>query len=385
MHKRPPNTAHTAAAGPEARAARAAGNAFDWLFRPHRLFRADRTPYRVIHRQGIASVRYYPPLPGRPAAAGGQSPDLAARQYPVPVVLIPPLAANTFIFDLLPERSLVRYLLAQGFAVYLVDWGEPGRDDAHLGLRDYVLDMLPAALAQVRRHSGRPRLSLFGHCLGGLFALLYAGSTDDDIIRNIVTVASPVDMHNATPAARALPRLDTPVRLLRQHKAFRIHDLDPRLLHMPGPINALAFKLTAPASHVTAYRHLLTRLADRNYVAAHSTTRRWLNAMLDVPGALLQDILVQLLIDNDLADGRTRIGESESDLHRIDCPLLAIAGDNDALASAASVHRLLDLIASGDKRFAVTPGGHVGVFAGPAAPDNSWPLAAGWLAERSRT
>ena len=50
---------------------------------------------------------------------------------PVPVVLIPPLAASSVIFDLLPQRSLVRYMLARGYDVYLIDWGEPERDHSH--------------------------------------------------------------------------------------------------------------------------------------------------------------------------------------------------------------------------------------------------------------
>ena len=43
------------------------------------------------------------------------------KRHRVPLVIVPPLAVNMLIYDLFPERSLVKYLLARGFDVYLID------------------------------------------------------------------------------------------------------------------------------------------------------------------------------------------------------------------------------------------------------------------------
>ncbi len=337
----------------------------------------------MVYRRDLLSLRYYPPLAETQIKVGARTVDVAETEHDIPVVLVPPLAASTLIFDLLPQRSLVRFLRAHGFAVYLVDWGEPEREDSHLGVHDYALEMLPEALAQVRRHSGQQEISLFGYCMGGLFCLIYAGVARDAAIRNMVTVASPIDMHDSTIAARALILLNTPARLIRRYTPFRIHHIDPKYLHVPGWANSLAFKLANPVGSLTTYWDLLRNLSDRDYVEAHSTTRHWLDHMLDYPGALVQDFFVKLWIDNDLASGRIRIGDIESDFQRIDCSLLAIAGESDTLVGRASVRKLLDLVASRDTAYATAPGGHAGVFAGSSAPENSWALAVQWLAERS--
>lgn len=358
-------------------------NGRDWLRNDNELYRAERTPYAVIHRFGLMAVRYYPPLVDRQIPVGDDSMAVAGHEHATPIVLVPPLAASTLIFDLLPERSLVRYLRARGFAVYLLDWGEPGRDDANLGVRDYALRLLPDGLTAVRQHSGSPDLSLVAYCMGGLFALIHAGTANDSGVRNIVTIASPVDMHDATIAARALRALNGPARFIRRHTPWRIHQIDPRLMHVPGWLNAAAFKLTNPVGSVTTYFDLLKRLGDRDYVAAHATTSRWMDDMLDYPGALVQDFLVKLWIDNALASGTVRLGEVESDLARIDCPVLAIAGESDQLMGVASVRRIMDLVTSRDKTFALAPGGHAGVFAGRDAPAHTWRMAADWLAEHS--
>ena len=63
--------------------------------------------------------------------------------YDLPVLLIPPLMVKPFIFDLFPGRSMVRFLLDHGFAVYLVDFGEPDAADSYVTLDDYVLDWMP--------------------------------------------------------------------------------------------------------------------------------------------------------------------------------------------------------------------------------------------------
>ena len=358
-------------------------NGRDWLFNDSELYQADQTPYEVIHRLGLMAVRYYPPLATDTVPVGDATMDVADHEHATPIVLVPPLAASTLIFDLLPQRSLVRYLRARGFAVYLLDWGEPGRDDAHLGVRDYALRLLPDGLTAVRQHSGSHDVSLVAYCMGGLFSLIYAGAGRDSGVRNIVTIASPVDMHDATIAARVLRALNGPARMIRRHTPWRIHQIDPRFMHVPGWLNGLAFKLTNPVGSVTTYIDLVRRLGDRDFVAAHVTTSRWMGDMLDYPGTLVQDFLVKLWIDNALASGTVRLGEVESDLASIDCPLLAIAGESDQLMGIASVRRIMDLVSSPDRRFELAPGGHAGVFAGRDAPAHTWRIAADWLGERS--
>ena len=41
--------------------------------------------------------------------------------------------------------------------------------------------------------SDASEFSLFGYCMGGLLALLYAGTHPDAPLRNLVTLATPVD------------------------------------------------------------------------------------------------------------------------------------------------------------------------------------------------
>ena len=47
----------------------------------------------------------------------------------MPLLLIYSLIKRPFILDLQPGRSVVEYLVKQGFDVYLIDWIPPRSDD----------------------------------------------------------------------------------------------------------------------------------------------------------------------------------------------------------------------------------------------------------------
>ena len=358
-------------------------NGYDRLFNTDSLVKADLTPYQVLLDRGLLKLRYYPPLTDSHIQVGQQRIPVRKKRHRTPVVLVPPLAASTLIFDLLPERSLVRFLLAHGYEVYLVDFGEPHREHAHLGVREYTMQMLPSALRAVRQHSGEQDLSLFGYCMGGLFCLIYAGVMQDAHIRNIVTVASPIDMHDSTLAAKILVLLNTPTHLVRKYTDFRVHNIKNSYLQVPGWVNSLIFKSTNPVGSLMTYWDLIVNLADRDYVEVHTTTSRWFDQMLDYPGGIVQDFFVKVGLDNALATGRIQLGDQQAQFKRINSALLAIAGESDTLVGEASAAKVMDVVNSKDKTFTSAPGGHAGVFAGGKAPGHTWKIAQEWLATRS--
>lgn len=341
---------------------------------------ADLTPYDLIHQDGLLSVRRYRPLEdedGVVAATG--------KRHRVPVLLVPPLAADPLNFDLLPHRSLVRFLLQEGFKVYLVDFGSPDLNHSHLGLADYTTRMLPAAIKKVRADARVKDLSLLGYCMGGLFCLIYAGWAHDKYLKNIVTIASPIDMHQIGVAGQLLSAMRTPIRLVRRFTGFRIHKLDPTRLNVPGWVSSLVFKLTNPLGTITNYIDLLMNLWDRDYVVQHDTMATWFNDMHAYPGGIVQDFVVRVGLDNALSKGRVSLGkDQEALLDRIDASLLAIAGANDKIVTVEAARKVMDIVASHDKQFEIAPGGHAGVFAGSKAPDTTWRLAAAWLKPRSQ-
>ena len=347
---------------------------------------ANLTPHSIIHRNGLLSVRKYAPLSEKEIQIGDAMVPVKKKRHRVPVVLVPPLAADPLNFDLMPQRSLVRFLLAEGYKVYLIDFGSPDDDHSHLGLADYTTVMIPEALAKIRSDARQKDLSLLGYCMGGLFSLIYAGWSHDRAIKNIVTIASPIDTHQAGVAGRLWTVTRAPVRLVRKFTGFRIHDIDPGKLNVPGWVSSLVFKMTNPMGTISGYIDLMMNLWDREYVTEYQTMSTWFNKMHAYPGGIIQDMIVRVGIDNALAGGTIQLGRGkgkQAALDKIDCSLLAIAGKTDKIVTIDAAKKVMDIVGSADKQFMLAPGGHAGVFAGSKAPSTSWRMAADWLAPRS--
>ena len=102
----------------------AAANSVDWLFKRDTLIKSGRTWFELVHDSDLMAVRYYElPEDDDVELQDGSRMPIQRKQHAVPLVLVPPLGVTTETFDLMPQRSLVRFLVASGFKVYLVERG----------------------------------------------------------------------------------------------------------------------------------------------------------------------------------------------------------------------------------------------------------------------
>jgi len=358
-------------------------NALEFRLQPDRLLQCNQTPSVELWRDGIASVRYYPPLQSTEIPFDGDTVDVRASQFDIPILLVPPLGVHAWVYDLLNDRSWVRYFLSQGFKVYLLDWGTVRKQDSDLSLEDYVLRWLPQATEAVRKHSGQADISMMGYCMGGLMSLIYVAATGDKQVRNLVTVASPVDFHRLGLQGLILRGLSMPIALggRKLQKAFK--NIDSDLFHVPREWVATAFKLTDPLGNLTSYIDLITNMNDRDYVSARTTMSRWFNDMVDYPGGVVRDAVMGFAVRNSLAKNSLVLGGKQIDLKNVTCSILSFAGRTDVIVNVAAAKKMMRIVGSKDKAFHVVPGGHAGVFAGGKAAQHTFRFTTDWLSRRS--
>lgn len=344
---------------------------------------SNQSPYVEIFADRIMSVRRYLPLEESEIRIGDETITVSPLRHKVPLLLVPPLAATSMIFDLMPHRSVVRYFLAKGFDVYLVDWGDVTADHSDLSLETYVLEWMPQIVQAVKDESGEAEVSIFAYCMGGLLSLMYLATHDDEDVRNLVTVASPIDMHQSGAAGKVMAAIYQPTQLLSKVLNLSLLDLPARFFHVPGWASSFAFKLTNPIGSVVTSFDKFFNLWDRDYLEESLTMSKWFDDMVDYPGETIKDMAVHMMLKNKMAKGNMKIGGVKAEFDRIRCSILAFAGEADKLVSVKAAHKVLDIVSSEDKEFCVVPGGHAGVFAGTRAPENTWSLSAEWLKVRS--
>jgi polyhydroxyalkanoate synthase len=151
---------------------------------------------------GIAAYRAHPyvrDVPPVPAVwSEGESVLCDYGGSGPPVVFVPSLINRAFVFDLMPDASMMRYLAGAGVRPYLLEWGWPGAVERGFGVADYV-----ARLARAIAVIDGPVI-LAGYCMGGLLALAAALRLPGKV-GALALLATPWDFHGEdAPAARRM-------------------------------------------------------------------------------------------------------------------------------------------------------------------------------------
>jgi polyhydroxyalkanoate synthase len=321
-----------------------------------------RTPKDVVWQRGRTQLWHYRNDPG---TYGG------VRHSP-PLLIVFSLVSRSYILDLTPGNSFVEQLLAAGFDVYLLDWGEPDARDAANTLEDYVDDYIPAGVRRVRDVAEADEVNLFGYCFGGDLALLYAAHHPEAPVRSLTVLATPVDFGHMGPLA----------------DLFRVGGLDVRDVldadgNVPPQVVLQGFRALTPTAEVTRYVTLWERLWNDEYVAAYQAMTSWSDDHVPFPGAAAEETVRMLVRDNAMVTDRLTVGGDRVHLSDIRLPFLTVRADRDHIVPADATAPLIDLVGSADKHELRLPAGHMGLVVGRAAARTTVPQIIDFLRRRS--
>jgi polyhydroxyalkanoate synthase len=297
------------------------------------------------------------------------------RRHPIPVLLVFALINRPDIFDLSPGNSFVEFLLAEGFDVFLIDWGYPEEEDADMGLEEYICDELHWGIREVLRASGHSEVNLLGWCIGGTLSLIYAGWQPDNAVRSMALLTTPVDTSGSLYATWVAP------------DSFDVDYVADGYKAIPGQAIDFANKLMKPVTNYwTTYRRLWEGvLAGQARREAYQPMARWVADNPPFPAGAYRDWITMMYKENSLVRGRMRLRRRRVDLSRVEQSLLIVTAGADHIAPPEGTKPLLGLVSSDDVTCIDRPGGHIGLMAGSKARDEIWPDVAQWLQEHSQT
>jgi polyhydroxyalkanoate synthase len=295
------------------------------------------------------------------------------RQHAVPVLLVFALINRPHIFDLRPGNSFVEYLLEEGFDVFLLDWGEPGDEDADMGLDNYVCDELPWGIRETLRASGQEEVTILGWCIGGSLGAMYAALEPEGPLRNLVLLTTPVDTSGSL-YGKWVGR-----------ESFDVDQVADNLPTVPGMGVDMANKLMKPVTNYwTTYRRLWDQVREGTARRdAYQTMAKWVADNPPFPSRAYREWIRWMYKENRLVRGTLRLRRRRVDLGRIDHNLLVVTAGADHIAPPEGTTPVLDLVSSADVTHIDRPGGHIGLMAGSKARKEIWPEIVDWLEERS--
>ena len=116
------------------------------------------TPGKVVHRNRLIELIQYEPT--------------TEQVHQIPLLIMPPWINKYYILDMQPKNSMVRYLVGQGFTVFVVSWKNPDASMDEIGIEDYM-DLGPLEASDVVREiTGSSTVNAMGYCIGGTLLTL---------------------------------------------------------------------------------------------------------------------------------------------------------------------------------------------------------------------
>jgi polyhydroxyalkanoate synthase subunit PhaC len=299
------------------------------------------TPGKVIYRNRLIELIQYEPA--------------TASARPEPVVVIPAWIMKYYILDLSQHNSLVRYLVGQGYTVFMVSWKNPDRDDRDLGMADYRKLGVEAALEAALAITGAEKAHMAGYCLGGtLLSITLAGlmHKKDDRVASLSLFAAQTDF---TEAGELTLFIDESEVSFLEDMMWEQGFLDTR--QMSGAFQLLRSNDLIWSKAVREY--LLGERAEMFDLMA------WNADGTRMPYKMHSEYLTGLFLHNDFAEGRWRVDGVPVSIEDIHVPIFAVGTEHDHVAPWKSVFKISHL-ADSEVTFVLTAGGHnAGIISEP--------------------
>ena len=116
--------------------------------------------------------------------------------YKRPLLIVPPWINKFYVLDLNPEKSFIRWAVAQGLTVFVISWVNPDERHADKGFDSYMHEGVLAALDAVEQATGEREVTAIGYCVGGTLVaatLAYMAALGDKRIASATFFASLAD------------------------------------------------------------------------------------------------------------------------------------------------------------------------------------------------
>lgn len=345
------------------------------------------SPGDVVHRTEMMELIQYAP----------STPEV----HEIPLLIIPPQINKAYVNDLSPDKSIVRFLVSQGFQVFLVSWRNPTKEHADWGLAAYV-DSLIEATDVIRAITKSDKVNVSGACSGGITTatlMSKLAAAGDDRINSASLMVCVLDPDMADSEAGAL---------VSKHGIEMARRRSAKKGVLEGSSLSRTFAWLRPNDLVWNY-------VINNYLHGEDPppfdVLFWNNDSTNLTAALHSDYLRVYETQPFRNPGEVELAGHKVDLTKVKQDVFVVAGVTDHITPWKACYRLTQLIGSPNVDFVLSQSGHIQAllnppgnpkakyFHSPTRPPASidawmngaaeekagswWPFWAEWLAARS--
>ncbi|MGD8325874.1 MAG: alpha/beta fold hydrolase, partial [Sphingomonadales bacterium] len=277
----------------------------------------------------------------------------------IPILFLPPWINKFYILDLSEKKSLIRWLVEQGFTVYCVSWVNPDGSYRDVSFEDYMKEGALEAIAQVRKLAKCDQIHIVGYCIAGTLlaaTLAYLSAKGEaDQIKSATFFTSQVDFEDAGE-----------LQIFVDEEQIEAID---QVMAEKGYLDAASMATTF---NLLRSNDLIWSFVVNNYLLGKEPfpfdLLYWNADSTRMPRAMHRYYLENFYLKNNLIKpGGIKLDGVPIDLTKVQTDIYIQAGKEDHIAPFESVYKIPDHF-SGPTRFILAGSGHIaGVINPPSA------------------
>jgi len=302
------------------------------------------TPGKVVWQNDLLQLLQYTPT--------------TEKVYEIPLLIVPPWINKFYILDLTQPKSMIRWLVEQGFTVFVISWVNPDEHLANKTFEDYMKEGVLSATEAVLRETGLKQTNVLGYCVGGTLlatTLAHNAAKGHDPFSSATFLTTQTDFTKAGDLMLFID--DAQLKALEQMMAERGY--------LDGSRMATVFNMLRP-------RDLIWPYIVNNYMLGKKPfpfdLLYWNQDSTRMPAANHNFYLREFYHNNSLAQGKMTIGGVRLDLKKVKLPVYDLAAREDHIAPAKSVF-IGSRLFGGPVEYVMAGSGHIAGVINPPPAD----------------
>lgn len=293
------------------------------------------TPGKVVFRNRLFELIQYTPS--------------TEKVYNTPLLIFPPWINKYYILDLRANNSLIRWIVDQGYTLFVVSWVNPDSTYSNVGLEDYIEQGYLEAIDQVKSICKVKKINALGYCIAG---------TTLSLVMSIMSQRGDSSLNSAT-----LLTTLTDFSNQREFTPFLQNDFIDAIESEIKSKGILESFIIARTFSFLRSNDLIYTPAIKSYMMGEAPPSFdllfWNGDGSNLPGKMAIQYLRHLCQENQFEKNELIMFDKKIGAVDIETPVFAISCETDHIASWKDSFRGLQNFSSKEKVFVLSEAGHV--------------------------
>jgi len=303
------------------------------------------TPGAVVYRNKMLELIQYEPT--------------TEKVHKTPLLIFPPWINKFYIMDLKPANSLIKWIVDQGFTLFVVSWVNPDASYAGTSLDDYIRDGYLRAMAEVRRITGEKQINAVGYCIAGTtlgLTLAHLQKAGDETVKTATFFTTLTDFSDPGEVG-----------------VFLNDDFVDGIERQTAQDGILAKSFMSRTFSFLRSNDLIYSPAIKSYMLGEAPPAfdllYWNGDGTNLPATMAVQYLRGLCQGDGFAQGSFKVFGQPVSLDGVRQPLCAIACETDHIAHWRGSFNGVKQMGSTDKTFILSQSGHIAGIINPPSKD----------------